>query len=234
MCAAHRLSLKKKLYSSSSKGTGNQGTQGWVIQGTTREAEPFPWGKDLNPFLPFVLLRIFFPDKDSCCFFPTAPPMRQNRSQCLQLMRYLSTCFEGKVFLKRHRVSESWQKYSHLHCFPQGRQVNSCQCVTGWRYWDKALPKATIWMPSKGKRRGSALNSLCHTRLAASPHLAPHSSVVATTSPTRCTESSHCPSLWALRKVAKPAEIFHWMHSWEWQASLLLCTTWLLYRGPSP
>lgn len=149
-------------------------------------------------------------------------------------MSYSSTYFEGRVFLKRRRVSESWQNYNHLHCFPRGRQVNRYQPVTGWRYWDKALPKATTWMPSKGKRGGSAPNSLRHTRLAASPRLAPRSSAAATASAPRCTASSRCPSPPALRKAAKPAEIFHWTHSWERPAPLLLCTTWLLYRGPSP
>lgn len=45
-CVQHTGCLSKKpLYSSSSKGTGNRGTQGWVIQGIMREAEPFPWAR---------------------------------------------------------------------------------------------------------------------------------------------------------------------------------------------
>lgn len=41
-CRQHTGCLNKKLQSSSTKGRGTQGTQGWGAQGKVREAEPFP------------------------------------------------------------------------------------------------------------------------------------------------------------------------------------------------
>lgn len=64
---------------------------------------------DLNHSVPLVLLGIFSPGKDSCCLFPTVPPVQKSRP-CLWLLRYLSTYCEGRVFLKGNRVSESWHK----------------------------------------------------------------------------------------------------------------------------
>lgn len=70
MCAAHRLSLNEKHYSSSSKGTQGQDTQGWLIQETMREAEGHHITHTLHGEQPLCLIVSSWEGCKACWILP--------------------------------------------------------------------------------------------------------------------------------------------------------------------